>query len=270
MTSTLAAVALAAGQGTRLRPISYEVPKVLCPVGDTTLIDHALDRLFTLTDRVAVNVHAHAQKVVDHLGRYADRSASQRSASLRREVMVSREGPQALGTAGALAQLRPWIGASAVLAVNADTYCTADLNEVAQAWDGTSVLVAHTGPRFEPGVGVVASITPPEVVAKLRALPSGLFQTLWKPLAERGELQTVSVGDDSSGAAPFRFFDCGTPRDLWEANMAVSGGGSVLASGAVVEGDVDRAVVFPGGRVEAGESLSCAIRLASGRTIWVR
>jgi NDP-sugar pyrophosphorylase family protein len=226
-------------------------------VGDVTLIDHALDRLFAVCDRVAVNVHAHADEVIAHL-----RGHGRRSEATRPEVRISRESPEALGTAGALAQLADWIDGSAVLAVNADTYTTASLAAVVEAWDGESVLVAHTGTRFKPGVGVVASITPASAVASLSAVPSGLYQTLWKPLSERGALQTVAV----SGC----FIDCGTPFDLWRANMEVSGGESVLGEGAVVLGEIRRSVVFPRAVVNPGERLDQAIRLASGRTVWVR
>src|SRR5581483_10806569 len=52
-------IVLAAGAGTRLRPLTELLPKALCPVGNRPLLDFALDRLRTVTDEVAVNVHAH-------------------------------------------------------------------------------------------------------------------------------------------------------------------------------------------------------------------
>jgi MurNAc alpha-1-phosphate uridylyltransferase len=39
----LCAVVLAAGYGTRLRPLTDRVPKALCPVGERPILDHALD-----------------------------------------------------------------------------------------------------------------------------------------------------------------------------------------------------------------------------------
>jgi ADP-glucose pyrophosphorylase len=41
----------------------------------------------------------------------------------------------------------------------------------------------------------------------------------------------------------------------------------VVGAGAVVEGQVERSVVWPGARVEAGEVLVDAIRTTAGRTV---
>ncbi len=43
--TSLCAVVFAAGEGTRLRPLTTTVPKPLCPVGNVTLLDRALARL---------------------------------------------------------------------------------------------------------------------------------------------------------------------------------------------------------------------------------
>ena len=46
---------LAAGHGTRLRPLTEELPKALMPVGDRPILGHALDRLAAArVDRVVV------------------------------------------------------------------------------------------------------------------------------------------------------------------------------------------------------------------------
>ena len=86
-----AGVVLAAGAGTRLRPLTDLRPKALCPVGGRPLLDLALDRLEPHTGtgprHLAVNAHHHAEQVVDHVGRRAH---------------LSLEQPEPLGTAGAL------------------------------------------------------------------------------------------------------------------------------------------------------------------------
>ena len=48
-------VVLAAGSGTRLRPLTNLKPKALCPVGDVPLVDLAFDAVQHVTDGVAIN-----------------------------------------------------------------------------------------------------------------------------------------------------------------------------------------------------------------------
>src|SRR3546814_7155381 len=85
MDGGLAGVVLAAGAGTRLRPLTLLRPKVLCPVGNVPLIDLALARLGSVGS-VAVNVH-HGRAMLDaHLDPGVHRSYEE----------------SLLGTAGAL------------------------------------------------------------------------------------------------------------------------------------------------------------------------
>ena len=61
--------------------------------------------------------------------------------------------------------------------------------------------------------------------------------------------------------------DCGSPADYLGANLVASGGAGVVEPGAVVEGEVERSVVWAGARVGADERLRHAIRLPDGRTL---
>src|SRR5258706_5614680 len=104
--STLCAVVFAAGEGTRLRPLTATVPKPLCPVGNVPLLDRALARLaqhrFSGPAMVAVNACYLADQLADHVGGRA---------------YLSREpGPHALGTSGAHRHLKDWIARRGVLA----------------------------------------------------------------------------------------------------------------------------------------------------------
>ena len=61
---------LAAGLGTRMRPLTERTAKPLLPLGGRTLLDHALDRLHAMgVARVVVNTHWQAELVQRHLER---------------------------------------------------------------------------------------------------------------------------------------------------------------------------------------------------------
>jgi N-acetyl-alpha-D-muramate 1-phosphate uridylyltransferase len=64
------AMVLAAGLGTRMRPISDTTPKPLIEIAGRSLLDHAIDRLALVgVARVVVNLHYKAEMVAAHLAR---------------------------------------------------------------------------------------------------------------------------------------------------------------------------------------------------------
>ena len=241
---------LAAGAGTRLRPLTLERPKALCPVGGVALLDLALDRLAPLVGALAVNVHHGRAAMEEHL-------------AARPGVHVSIEEPVALGTAGAVGRLRPWIAGRAVAVVNADAWCPDPLDPLLAGWDGTRVRLLLVGAdALSPRVAVAGCVLPWEAAAELSDEPNGLYEVCWKPWADRGAVEVVRHDGP--------FVDCGTPADYLAANLAASGGASVIGAGAVVDGTVERSVVWPEAVVEAGEVLHEAIRTTEGRTVLVR
>ena len=108
---------------------------------------------------------------------------------------------------------------------------------------------------------VIGTLLPPGSVRRLRAEPSGLYEVCWHPAQVDGSLEVL--------AAPDPVFDCGTPASYLAANLALSGGRSVIGTGAVVEGEVVRSVVWDGARVAPGERLVDAVR-GDGMTVLVR
>src|SRR5690349_9100235 len=88
------AMILAAGLGTRLRPLTDHIPKALVELKGRTLLEITIDRLksFGVTE-IIVNVHHHAEKIVAFLH-------SQNNFGLR--VEVSREDDLLLDTGGGL------------------------------------------------------------------------------------------------------------------------------------------------------------------------
>jgi N-acetyl-alpha-D-muramate 1-phosphate uridylyltransferase len=249
----LAAVVLAAGAGTRLRPLTELLPKALCPVGDRPLVDLALARVGAFGDRpvdpswVAVNAHHLAGALAAHL----DGS-----------VHVSVEQPAALGTAGALGALRDWLDGRAVLVTNVDAYLDADLGSLAAGWDGARPRLAVVADGARPDFGgrwryAGVGLLPWAEVQDLEPRPSGLYEASWRVAELTGRLELVPITG--------RFVDCGTPSDYLRANLYVSGGRSVVGAGAVVEGELVRSVVWPGGVVAAGERLVECVR--AGRDV---
>ena len=199
---------LAAGAGTRLRPLTDLRPKALCPVADVPLVDWAIERLRPVTAAIAVNVHHHRDQLEDHLA--------------GRDVHVSVEAEQALGTAGALGFLRPWIAGRPVVVTNADAWLRVDLRPFVAGWDGQRVrlLVVRDPERGDFGnlryAGV--ALLPWSVVRGLEPVPSGLYEVCWRPAWERGALDFVVHEGE--------FVDCGTPADYLTANLLASGGGT--------------------------------------------
>ena len=249
MNSARAGVVLAAGLGTRLRPLTRFLPKALCPVANVPLVDLALARLEGLCEGVAVNVHAGREAMESHLA--------------GRPVHVSVEAAEPLGTAGAVGRLRDWIAGRAVLVGNADAWHRHDATALVEGWDGERIrlMVVHDPPRGDFGLWRYAgsALLPWNEVAGLEARPSGLYEVSWRAAAQQGRLELVPV------AGPF--FDCGTPADYLAANLAASGGRSVIGAGAVVEGEVVRSVVWPGGVVAASERLVESIRVGRHVTV---
>jgi MurNAc alpha-1-phosphate uridylyltransferase len=243
------AVVLAAGEGARLRPLTRVLPKPLCPVDGVPLIDHALERARSATPAVAVNVH-HAREAIE--------------AHLDGRVHISVEEPQALGTAGALARLRPWIDGRPTLVLNGDTWCPGSLAAFVADADRTRVRLALAGPEDRLGRAsrIAAALMPWPEVARLAPVPAGLYEASWRALADSGEIDIVRWDGPC--------LDCGTPARYLAANLAASGGRSVIGAGARVDGQVVRSVLWPGARVRRRERLVDAVRAGDDVTVLVR
>lgn len=215
MTGTeLCALVLAAGEGTRLRPLTATRPKALCPVGDVPMLDRALARLarhgLRGPGRVAVNACYLADQVRAHVG---DRAH------------ISLE-PVALGTAGAVGHLRGWIAGRAVLVGNVDAYLEptsptpADLAGLLDGWDGTTVRLlcvpASAGRPAEFGSLRFAgfSLLPAPVAAGLADERAELVSAVWRPAERAGRLELVRYDG--------LYLDAGTMADYRAANQHAS------------------------------------------------
>lgn len=254
----LVAVVLAAGEGARLRPLTRLRPKPLCPVDDIPLVDHALARARTVTPHVAVNLHHGRAALEEHL---AGPDGAGPGAAGRVHLSVE-EGREALGTAGALGLLRPWIDGRATVVLNGDTWSPGSLAPLVDGWDGERIRVLVVGEdRFHASVRVAGALMPWSAVAPLRPEPTGLYEVSWGAAAAEGRVEAVRWDGP--------WVDCGTPAQYLRANLLASGGASVVGKGAEVRGTVERSVVWPGSEVHETEDLVDAVR-AGPLTVLIR
>jgi MurNAc alpha-1-phosphate uridylyltransferase len=118
---------LAAGLGTRLRPITDGLPKPLVRIRGRTLLDHAIDRLAAAgVETIVVNTHYRAEQIVAHL---AARKAPR--------IVISAES-DLLETGGGVGKALPLLG-EYFYVVNADVFWldgkVAALERLVRAWN---------------------------------------------------------------------------------------------------------------------------------------
>ena len=132
------AMILAAGLGTRLKPLTDTMPKALVPVGGVPLIDHTIQRLMGFGyDHFVVNVHHFAQQIVDHVT----------VQDYGRMVSFSDESDQLLDTGGGLKKAAPLFdGDKPILIHNVDILDNVDydwLSRQHQENEGAVLLVSR-------------------------------------------------------------------------------------------------------------------------------
>jgi MurNAc alpha-1-phosphate uridylyltransferase len=123
-------MALAAGLGTRLRPLTLSRPKALVEVGGKALLDHVLDRFAAAKiSTVVVNIHHFSDLMRHHLMERAGAPATQ----------ISDETEQVLETGGGLVKASPLLGTQPVLVSNIDAIWqdgpVSELDRLKRAWD---------------------------------------------------------------------------------------------------------------------------------------
>ena len=128
MSGPKTAMVMAAGLGTRMRPLTDDRPKALVELGGRPLIDHVLDRLEAAgVETAVVNVHAFADRLEAHLAR-------RRSP----RILISDERALLLETGGGLKKARPLLGEEPIWTANIDSVWVERsnaLSAVARAWD---------------------------------------------------------------------------------------------------------------------------------------
>jgi mannose-1-phosphate guanylyltransferase len=274
---------LAAGMGSRLRPLTTTTPKPLVPVGDRPILAHVLDRLEAAgVTRTVVNVHHGAAAMATFVAG-------------RRGCILSHEA-DLLGTAGGVAHAAVALGAGPVLVWNADILAELDVEGLVEAHAAVpareATLVVQ---RRDRGRGTVG-LDDADRIVRLRSERFGLAsreasggefvgvhvisERLRRSLPGRGCLVgDVYIPALKRGArldaypCDEPFFDVGSLERYQEANLAWLarrgfaswvGDGALVASGVTLDrslvgdgasvsgtGTLARCVVWPGAEVEA-------------------
>jgi MurNAc alpha-1-phosphate uridylyltransferase len=124
------AIILAAGLGTRLRPLTLTTPKPLVKIAGQPLLDWALSQVAGAgITEVIVNTSYLYDKVEAHIAKHKTPPL----------IHVSREMPQPLETGGGIAKALPMLGDAPFFVLNSDTICldgnnTPALARLWQAW----------------------------------------------------------------------------------------------------------------------------------------
>ena len=141
------ALILAAGEGTRMRPLTLEQPKPLLPVAGVPLLYYSLALLRRHgIDAVAINLHHLPDAIPRALGPGSwwgtppppwagDETGAEVAGRLGMPLLYSWE-PQILGTAGAARRVRSWLGERFVV-MYGDVLTALDLTALAARHEAT-------------------------------------------------------------------------------------------------------------------------------------
>jgi MurNAc alpha-1-phosphate uridylyltransferase len=124
---------LAAGLGTRMRPITDTIPKPLVKIAGKPLIDYALDTLKAAgCEKAVVNVHWLADQMEAHLASYPGM-----------DIVISDERAELLNSGGGLAKGLKLLDPGPAYVMNADLFW------IGEAWDELTSLERLAG-FFDP------------------------------------------------------------------------------------------------------------------------
>jgi len=283
------AVILAAGLGTRLRPLTLAVPKPLLPVAGLPVLGHTLTSLRKAgCEGVGINLHYQGDKIVSRFGEDFDGMP----------IQYSRE-EEILGTLGALEPLADYLAdAEFVVVINGDSLARWPLTKLLRHHQehaplatllfssrarpdsfGGGVAISREGrvvsfqPSAEEGQGehdkrrvfAGAHVFSPDLVDGLSPGPSDFVRELYQPAVQRGERID---GIESSGP----WFDLGTPRRYLEGVLGWVGAGGLRRRGwwdheAQVAGEssVKRSVLEAGAQIEADARVRRSLVLSGAR-----
>lgn len=225
------ALLLAAGLGSRLRPLTHFRPKPLCLFYGQPILDLVYRQvLASKIENIAINTHHLGSKIAEHVENSKDVYAQ--------KPLISFE-PEILGTGGCVNPLRHWLGGDSLLIFNADIIADIDLPALiaqhrATKADATMVLLPQlkegTTPVYWDGKSQIRAIGGSQEGEKatfsgvhiigprlIDAIPRDGFQHIID------SYQKLLATDGQIGAFLHQGFwaDLGTPQDYFSAHQAL-------------------------------------------------
>ncbi len=270
------AILLAAGKGTRIRPLSDNRPKPMLPVVDRPLLAHTADAA----------IDAGATELILVVGYEAD-AVREYFGDTYRGVPVSFavQHDQA-GTADAVAAARDHLDDSPFAVLNGDNlYDPAAINQLFEAAPAVGAIEVEDPRNYgvlETADGAVTNIVekpdnPPSTLANAGAyvFPAAAREWLSVPTSERGEREITDVLArvlDRHTVTPVTFddwLDVGRPWELLEANERrladlESDLAGEVSDDATIRGPV---VVEEGATIEPGVVLDGPVLVRTGASI---
>jgi NDP-sugar pyrophosphorylase family protein len=158
------AVLLAAGQGTRLRPLTDDRPKPMIEIGGRPLIEHTILQLVDYGVReIVINLHHRPDVVREYFG-------DGRRHGLRIDYSFE---PQLLGTAGAVKRAAVSFGDRPFFVIYGDNLTTCDFGRLARAHDASGGIATvalfwkedvtpHSAVAFDAGGRITRFVEKPK------------------------------------------------------------------------------------------------------------
>jgi len=212
------AMILAAGRGSRLRPLTNKIPKPLVKVGNSTLIEHHIKKCVASGfDSLVINTAHLGNQIKQHLGD---------GSRFGIPISYSDEGEQALETAGGISYALPLLGKEPFLAISSDIFCDIPFNTHYQLKQNHIHLIMVNNPQHHPN----GDFSPAEINLKnangqrytysgIAYIDPGLFKHEKRifPLLDIIE-QCIDKQAISAELYEGVWFDVGTATRLHEAN----------------------------------------------------
>ena len=112
---------LAAGLGTRLKPLTNYLPKALVEVNGVSLLEHNINKLISFgCKHIVVNIHHFSEKIIEHIS----------NKNYNADIFISDETNQLLDTGGALLNAKNYFDFSKdILVHNVDILSKIDFND---------------------------------------------------------------------------------------------------------------------------------------------